>query len=284
LWNWESYDEEGFYAEKDGAWDGGRYRYLGSEYETSINDPRDAGLIEAQYPGPNPLSQQIESQFLAGVGEALGGAQPLVAAVATNPRTIDGPLFVEFQRLAIVTLQQPANLKVETLESTLSSGVQSRLTAAGSSSALKWMDRQDGPASWRELELPLLGWKICYARRDRELILANSAELLAAVLKTQGQGSPNTTSVGGSLDDLTVIRLDQRKQSFDSVFGKLDEEERRRRQAQNPKPAAEASPTPQFFSGEIGSLLDVAAGVKRVEIRRSSSANRLHEEVDFVMN
>jgi len=38
-----------------------------------------------------------------------------------------------------------------------------------------------------------------------------------------------------------------------------------------------------FFSGNIGSLLDVAAQLSRVEITRRASANGMHEEIHFVL-
>src|SRR5260221_406494 len=89
-----------------------------------------------------------------------------------------------FKLISFNTLPAPANLKRETLESAISKAVQGRLTVAGPSVDLKWLSHGDGSRAWRELDMPLLGWKLCYAQRDRELILANSPELLAAVFAT----------------------------------------------------------------------------------------------------
>jgi len=285
LWSWQSYDDDSFYSsdsEEEAV--GDHYTHLNSDYDAAINDPRDARLTDKQYPGPNPLSEQIEAQFLSGLERAMGPAQPLLAAVATNPHAISGPLFGEFQRVAIVTLQTPENLQRDALESAIATAVQGRLTVTGASVELKWVSHEEGSHAWRELPMPLLGWKLCYMQRGPELILSNSPALMTAVLATADKNSTAESHSEPALDDLTVIRLDQRKQAFDDILGVLDAEELKRRQeAQKQNPNAAADQSAQFFSGEIGSLLDVAANVRRVEIRRSSFANRLHEEIDYVL-
>lgn len=285
LRSWQSYDDDGLYA-SDGNEEsyGDRYSYLNSDYEAAINDPRAAHLTERQQPGPNPLGAQIDDQFLAGLDEAIGPSRPLAMAVVTNPRPVAGPLFAEFQRVAIVTLQTPANLKRDLLEVAISKAVKGRLTVSGPSVDLTWRSHQDGGRAWRELDMPLLGWKLCYAQREHELILANSPELLAAVFAAGDKQQVSEEQSVPSLDDLTVIRFDQRKQAFDDILGRLDAEElKRRQQARSQDPNDSAVPEPQFFSGEIGSLLDVATNVRRVEIRRSSFSNRRHEEIDYVL-
>lgn len=286
--SWRSYDDSGFDASEENEESyGDRYTYLNSDYEAAINDPRAAHLSERQQPGPNPLFDQIDEQFLGGLDQALGPARPLAIAVATNPRTVAGPLFTEFQRMAVVTLQSPANLNRELLEIAIGKGVQGRLTVAGPSVDLKWVSREDGYHTWRELDMPLAGLRSCYSLQGHELIVTNSPELLTAVFAA-GKKQTHEPQSPASLEDLTVIRFAQRKQAFDDILGSLDDEESKRRQqarGQNANNAA-VQPTPlapQFFSGEIGSLLDVASNVSRVEIRRSSFSNRLHEEVDYVL-
>jgi hypothetical protein len=285
LWSWNSYDEDSFQPNEAGEdYSGNRYAYLNSDYEAAIDDPRDARLTSKVEPGRNPLSAENEKEFLTGLEQALGPARPLAAAVATNPRTLAGPLFAEFQRVAIITLQTPASLKREVLEGAIVKLVQGRLTVTGSAADLKWVTREAGSRTWRQLDLPLLGWKFCYAQQESELILANSPELLAAVFATRDQQPNSAAPSVGALDELTVIRFDQRKQAFDGILGRLDAEEvKRRQQTGGPSASPTPSPSPQFFSGEIGSLLDVAANVGRIEIRRSSSANRLHEEIEYVL-
>ncbi|HXM35840.1 MAG TPA: hypothetical protein VN920_11670, partial [Pyrinomonadaceae bacterium] len=231
LWSWQSYDDAGFYPDEECEDSSGRsYTYLNSDYDSVIDDPRDARLSERQQPGQNPLNHEIEKQFLTRLEQVLGPARPLAAAMATNPRTIAGPLFAEFQRVAIVTLQTPASLKREALEDAISKLVQGRLTVAGPSVDLKWVNHEDGSRTWRELKLAVLDWKLCYAQQDRDLILANSPELLATVLDNRDQQPASELPSVASLDDLIVIRFDQRKQAFDDILGRLDAEETKRRQ------------------------------------------------------
>ena len=231
LWSWQSYGEDGFYAtEGDEELSERSYSYLNSDYDSSIDDPRDARLTEKEQPGRNPLGDQIDNEFLAGLEQAIGPARPLAVTVATSPRTFAGPLFAEFQRVAIVTLQSPASVKAEALEIAISKAVQGRLTVAGPSVELKWVSHEDGSRAWRELDMPLLGWKLCYAQQDRELILANSPELLAAVFAKRDKQLTAELPAVALLDDLTIIRFDQRKQAFDGILGRLDAEESKRRQ------------------------------------------------------
>ena len=77
----------------------------------------------------------------------------------------------------------------------------------------------------------------------------------------------------GAIDDLTIVRLDQRKSAFDDIMKSLDADGRKE---------TEISET--FFSGNIGSLLDVASDVRRIEVTRRASANGMHEEIQFVLN
>jgi hypothetical protein len=202
--------------------------------------------------------------------------------MATSPRTIAGPLFVEFRRVAILTLQAPANLKRQILEDAISAAVQNRLTVGGPSANLKWVSRNENEPSWRELELPMLGWVLCYATREGELVLANNSQLLKAVLAANNKRlAASELGSFSALEEMTVIRLDQRKPAFDDIMGKLDAGTiKLRQQARGQR--NDGSESQEFFSGSIGSLLGVASSVTRIELRRSSSPGHLNEELDFV--
>lgn len=287
-WSWTSYDDSEFYSAcNEHSEDYDRYAYPGPEYDSKIDDPYDARINRNEQPGENPLREELERQFAVRLQQAVGLAHPLAAVVATSPHTITGPLFVEFRRVAILTLQAPANLNRQILEDAISKAVQSRLTVAGPSVNLKWMDHQANAQSWRELELPVLGWHFCYALRDRELLLGNSPELLTSVLDAPGRTPVSSTQSAPSLDNLTIIRLDQRKQAFDDIVGKLDAESIKARQQfrnkSNEGSDGSARSSAEFFSENLSSLLDVSAAVTKIEIKRSSSANRLHEEIAFTL-
>ena len=285
-WSWERYGDDEFYPvdPRDYEEDYNRYSYLSPEFDSLIDDPRDAKISQQEVPGENPLRNELQRQFAVRLQEAIAPAHPLAAVIATSPRTMAGPLFVEFRRVAILPLQTSSNLNRQVLEDAISKVAQSRLTVAGPSVDLKWVDRNENDHSWRELELPMLGWHFCYALRGRDLIIANSPELLSAILGVSNQPAMVAEQSDAALDDLTIIRLDQRKSAFDDIVDRLDAESIKRRQAARGKDEKDPTGTSEeFFSGNIGSLLDVASNVTRIEIKRSSSSSGLHEEIDFIL-
>ena len=274
-WSWDSYSENDFYTNDTYDLESGYY-YLGRRYDTSIDDPYDARVTEPEEPGGNPVAAELEQQFSTNVQAALAPARPSTALLATRPHTTDGPLFVEFRRAAIIHLQSAGNLKRDLLERAIALAAQGRLTVAGRGSEPAWEDRKEGEHVWRQLRLPMLGWEICYATKDGELIVANSAELLKSVLDS-ATNKPLIELPVDATDDFTVVRFDQRKSAFDDIMKTLDKD--------GALPDADSRKLADaFFSGNIGSLLDVASGVSRIEIARRSSSNGLHVEIHFVLN
>lgn len=277
-WSWDSYSSDDFYALGDDDYEPyDRYSSLGNNYDTTIDDPYDARVSDRPEPGRNPLAAELEQQFLAGLRNVLGPARPSSVAVATTPHATKGPLFVEFRKVAIFNLQSPGSLRRELLEQTVAQGAQARLTIINSGSQPKWESRTDAGRAWRNLDLPMLGWEICYAIKDNLLIVSNSNELMKAVLEPHEKDEASSTAVTADVDELTVIRLDRRKESFDDIVNVLDAEAIK--QANN----NETSGSQEFFSGNISSLLNVASDVSRIEIKRKSSGNNLHEQIELVM-
>ena len=287
-WSWTSYDDSEFYSAcNEDSEDYDRYAYPGPEYDSTIDDQYDARISRNEEPGENPLREELEHQFEQQLQNAIGPTHPIAAIVATSPHTITGPLFVEFRRVAILTLQAPANLNRQILEDAISKAVQSRLTVAGPGVNLKWADHEANDRSWRELELPMLGWRFCYALRDRELLIGNSPELLTSILDAPNRTPASSTQSAASLDNLTIIRLDQRKQAFDDIVGKLDagaiEARQKARNQAKESPDEEDRSSAEFFSENLSSLIDVSSAVTKLEIKRSWPANRLHEEIAFTL-
>jgi hypothetical protein len=271
-WSWDSYSSEDFYPTSGDDYDTyERYSYLDDSYERMIDDPYDARVSERVEPGRNPLAAALENQFLTGLQNVLSPARPSAVAVSTTPHTSKGPLFAEFRKVAIFNLRSPGNLRRELLEQTIAQGAQGRLTVINSGSQPKW---QTGPA-WRFLDLPMLGWEICYALQDNLLILSNSNEMMKAVLESREKQS----SVSADVDELTIIRFDRRKESFDDIVNVLDADAIKQQQASNP----DIKSSQEFFSGNISSVLNVASDVSRIEIKRKSLGNNLHEEIELVM-
>src|SRR5207237_4778151 len=131
-------------------------------------------------------------------------------------------LFVEFKRLAILSLDNPGGLDRRALEEALTSLVVGRLTVAGAGAGLSWADAGEGARRRRELELPMLGWKLCYALKGRNLFVSNDAGFLDAALAGGGEKQNQRTEARFTPDDVTLIRLDGRGEAFDGVFEMLD--------------------------------------------------------------
>lgn len=277
-WSWDSYSSDDFYAFGDDDYEPyDRYLSLGDNYDTTIDDPYDARVSDRAEPGRNPMAAELEQQFLTGLQNVLGPARPSTVAVATTPHATKGPLFVEFRKVAIFNLQAPANLRRELLEQTVAQGAQGRLTIVNSGSQPKWESHSDAGLAWRSLDLPMLGWEICYAIKDNVLIISNSNELMKTVLEKDQQSN---VSVTADVDELTIIRFDRRKESFDDIVNVLDADAIKQQQQANNN---SISGSQEFFSGNISSLLNVASDVSRIEIKRKSSGNSLHEQIELVM-
>jgi hypothetical protein len=282
-WSWYSYSSDDFYPIGDddyGSYD--RYSYLGAGYDTAIDDPYDARVSERVEPGRNPLAMELERQFLSGLQNVVNPARPSAVAVATTPHMTNGPLFVEFRKVAIFTLRSPGNLRRELLEQTVAQGAQGRLTVVNSGSQPKWESRSDAGLAWRSLNLPMLGWEICYAVKDNLLIVANSNELMKTVLISRNRNEASGFSATAEVGELTIIRFDRRKESFDDIVNVLDSDARKwRERGSNPSDNS-IQGSQEFFSGNISSLLNVASDVRRIEIKRKLARNSLHEEIELV--
>ena len=280
-WSWDSYSSDDFYPVSDYSYDSyDRYSNLDDNYDKTIDDPYDARVVERVEPGRNPLAAEVERQFLTGLQNVLSPARPSAVAVATSPHGTKGPLFVEFRKVAIFNLQSPGNLRRELLEQTVAQGAEGRLTVVNSGSQPKWEDRSNAALAWRALHLPMLGWEICYAIKDNMLIVSNSNEMMKAVLESHQQSS---VSVAADIDELTIIRFERRKESFDDVVNVLDADAIKHRQQASSADPNSPKGSQEFFSGNISSLLNVASDVSRIEIKRKSTGNNLHEEIDLVL-
>lgn len=285
-WDWRFYGDSDFrVGQEDQEWsDDSRYSYLGQDYDSIINDPDDAGISEREEPGDNPLKAETEGQLVSALQRTLERAHPLRAAAATDAQTMKGPLFVEFRRAAILTLRSPSDFDRQAFESAIGRAVEGRLMTAGSYATLAWANANQQDQLWRELQLPMLGWELCYTLRGQDLIVANSRDFLRAIL-AGGAGKQLAAEAPEPFDELTVINLDQKKQVFDDVMDRLDAQRVKARSQSRAQEAGEGSAgaSQEFFSGNISSLLGVASDISRVEVRRSSLPDRLHEEIDFIL-
>lgn len=267
-------------ASEEGGDYSGDYSYLDSDYDEAIDDSSDAGEDEAKRRAPDSADASA-----AELERVLERARPSEGASAASPLAHDGPLFVEFRRLTILKLENTDGLDRQALERAVGSLVSGRVTIAEKDDAgLSWADGGGASRRWRELELPMLGWKLCYALKGGKLFVSNDTDFLAAALA--GGGETRRPDARFAPDDVTLIRLDRKAQAFNQVFDKLDAQrvsdywKSRKGGADESQPSA----SEEFFSGNVASLLDVASSVSRVEIRRRSTADRLHVEVEIVMS
>ncbi|HND19086.1 MAG TPA: hypothetical protein PLB18_06920 [Acidobacteriota bacterium] len=108
----------------------------------------------------------------------------------------------------------------------------------------------------------MLGLTWCYALKDRALVLANNIELLQSIL-TPSPHPKAMFQTSKAIDELTLIRLNQRKPAFDDIATRLKSDQI------------------DFFANEISSVLDTVQPVTEVTITRRTEPGRLYEVVRF---
>jgi hypothetical protein len=286
-WSWNRYDASDFEVadEEEDFYGYSRYSSLSHRYDLEVDDPEDAGERGAVEDEDAAIRLKGEERFSAALLSALQPAGPLVAAKIAEPRAIEGPLFAEFRRAAIIALDNPSALDRAALERAITGLAATRLMIAGAPASFEWNSRSEKGTEWREMRLPALGRAVGYGLRGSHLIISNNIESLASLM-TSVQPKRDMRSQS-PVHELTVIRLSKRETAFDQIFAKLDEprvkaywQERRGKEVKQPGPN---EPSMEFFSGEIASLLDVAAPVEQVRIQRSYANGRLREEVAMIL-
>ncbi len=266
------------------------YSYLSSDFDSTIDEGADgteANDSELRFAGERKFARTLQA--------ALQSARPLAAATLARPRAIDGPLFAEFARASVISLQSPSTLNRAMLERSIGELAASRLMIAGAlnntgsntGGKFEWKSRSENGAEWREMELPVLGRAVGYGLRGSELIVSNNRELLASLMTNKGTESSRLALPASPVHELTVIRLSERKAAFDQIFARLEEPLVKaywqQRKGEGGDSESMSGPSQEFFSGEIASLLDVASPVEEVQIQRSYASGRLREVVTVML-
>jgi hypothetical protein len=286
-WNWNRYDDSEFEApdETEDSYEGSRYAYLSNRYNLDVDDPEDAGERGAGEIDAAAIRLKGDTELSAALSSALQPARPSVAASIARPRAVDGPLFAEFRRAAIIALDNPTALERAALERSIARLAANRLMIAGARAPFEWNSQSANGAEWREMRIPMLSQTAGYGLRGRHLIVSNNAELLASLM-TDVQSKREIQS-RSPLHELTVIRFSERAAAFDQIFAKLDEPRIKaywkERRGEEIKQLGPNEPSMEFFSGEVASLLDVAAPLEQVRIQRSYADGRLREEVAMIL-
>jgi hypothetical protein len=288
-WSWEYYNHSDFEvaAEDEEYYGESRYSYLSHKYDLEVDDPGDARERGEDEDDDSAIRLKGEEKLVAALRSALQAARPALAAKIAQPRAIEGPLFAEFRRAAIITLENPPALDRQMLERAVADLAANRLMIAGATARFEWKDRTVNGAAWREMQLPMLGRSVGYGVRGQELIVSNNPDLLASLLSDRQSKPGREVKTSSPVHELTVIRLSERQRAFDQIFLKLDEPRIKAfwkaRRGEEVKQLGPTEPSLEFFSGEMASLLDVAAPVDEVRIQRSFADGRLREEVALIL-
>jgi hypothetical protein len=278
--NWQNYYDTDFDAAsgEDGEYGESRYSYLDYKFDSAIDESADDNDVD-----DSELRLIGERRFAGKLQSALQASSPTAAARLARPKATEGLLFAEFARASVISLQNPASLDRASLESAIAELAGARLMIAGAVGKFEWKNRTEQGTSWREMELPMLGRSVGYGMRGNELIVSNNRHLLAELMSAKPAGQHQTAVASSPVSELTVIRLNQRKVAYDQIFARLEAPLVKAYWRQ--RTGEESSgPSHEFFTGEISSLLDVAAPVDEVRIQRNYSAGRLREEVSMIFN
>lgn len=228
--NWSYIDDK--YYEND-------FYYLNSDFEKEINEKDEEEVFETKSFSNSQISDAVNS------------AQPSAILTASSPKTLENPLFIEFRKIAIISLLNPKLFRPIDFENSIVEALKNRLTVADAE--FFWMTEN----GLRKLQTPMLGWEISYQMIDGKLFITNSFELLQECLSTKNK----TEIEAKDFSDLTVIRLENRKEIFDEVMAKLTEN------------------NSDFFTGNVAGLLDVMSDVQKNEISRKAKDGFLSEEI-----
>jgi len=224
------------------------YNYLGEKFDEAIDEDDENKRVERR-------ATDIDFSRL------IQAANPQAVLTFTRPEVLPAPMFVEFRRGAIFRLAAPAGFKRDSFESAIEKSLSARVMISAPDIKLRWETKIEKNTSWRELQLPMLGWKIIYALRGGDLILTDNTDFLSEILdaaSSQTNEKPNSP-----LDKLTVLNLDRKEEAYDKVFALLS-----KNKAAN-----------SFFTGNVKSLLDSVSDVKKIEIKERRLQNIIEEEI-----
>ena len=239
---YSSFDADDNYSRRD-------YESLGSQFDETIDAAENDEATEKR--------EEIKIDF----SKVLKPAEPQSVLTFTQPKILPAPLFARFQRAAVFNLAAPASFNPEAFEAAIRQKFIAQMMANTSDAPLNWETITADNFSRRELKLPLLGCNVAYVLRGNMLILANEPEFLRQSLT--GQNPPLVEKQNSSFSALTVINFTERENNYDKIFTELDRK----------------NSTADFFTGDIGSLLDSISEVKKIEIKENYRQEVFAEEI-----
>lgn len=241
--SYSSFDDYNDYHDDD-------FKSLGEKYDEAIDDTIDEEEVERS---------EVKIDF----SKIFQPANSRAILTFARPKTLPAPMFVEFERAAIVNLAAPESFNRDAFESAVARKFTAQMMITASGLKLNWETKSENNSLWRELKLPMLGWNVCYAIRGGELILTNDADFFQQISALQ---DPLKTAKQNSLfTALTVINFDSKENVYDNVFSELDQ-----------KNSAD-----DFFKDNISSLLDSISELKKLEVKENYLQNIFDEEITF---
>ncbi len=231
------------------------YEYLDSKFDETIDETPEDNL---------PESKSEENSYQTNLQNVLQTAGAQSVLTLTEPKKLPVPLFAEFRRAVVVKTTAPVGQTQ--LETAIAQAAQNRVSIAASDINLTWKIVTENGLSWRELNLPMLGWEICYARRGEHLIISNSSNFLREILAQSSENTRVEKVFASPIDNFTVIDLKNKSEDFDEIFGELA-----------------GGNSDDFFPGSVGSLLETVSAIKTIEIENSLNSKYREEKITFYL-
>jgi hypothetical protein len=228
------------------------YEYLDNVFDQNIDESEENETVERQ---------SVKVDFF----QSLQSANPSAIVHFTVPNILPAPMFIEFKQASIFNLSAPQKFNQNAFESEIEKSLAAQVMILSPEAKLLWETKSEDNLTWRELNLPIIGWNVSYVIRGNNLILTNNSEFLQEILATQN--SPKMEKSISGFNEFTVLNLEQRENSFDQVFEEI----------------ANKNIADDFFTENISSLLDSISEVKRIELTRKISKNLMEERITAIL-
>ena len=230
------------------GYSGDDYDNLSGKFDEFINETDEAETIESGVAETN-FSSLLKSPATRRI------------LAFSEPKVLPAPLFARFDRAAVFDLAAPDEFDRQAFETEIVRRLAAQTMISAPEAKLNWETKTENDSLRRVLKLPATGIEVCYAMRDKQLILTNDEEFLRKI--TSQKNPVEMADYETPMTALTVVNLNQKKEAFDSIFAELSKNE-----------AAD-----DFFTGNVESLLDSISEVGVIEIRENYSGNFYEEEL-----
>jgi hypothetical protein len=225
--------------------------YSRDKFEKYIDETDEDAVVKTEKDeGSNDISSVVAS------------GRPRALLTLARSRAEQAPLFVEFDKAAVMILSSPSALDRPAFERTLANSLAARLLVRGQKLDAQWITKNDKGVRWRVLEAPVLGWGVQYAIEGDQLIVSNEPRFLSELLATRK--SDRRYRGRDSIQRFTVLRPAKVRDDFQSTFDRLAVKD-------------------DFFVGNILSLIDSAPAIEKIQISRSHHGTLMREQLTVTL-